>query len=175
MTNQNPYLIHQSLGRPHSCTFTQLCPKFPIGYNGTPHTTPKIAPSGWRNPPQLDVALPWGHPTYQPKQHFTFTRLNRHVTIHYSDRQTDRPTDCIRNMFHPNRPLTLYLMWCRLKTKARFSCFIWLPACNPTKSILMALGLNRAKVSILYYFTLQIAFCCTHNQVHIIVVCWSNL
>ena len=39
--NVDPNLIHRCLNRPHSlmalCTFTQLCNKVPIGYNGMPH------------------------------------------------------------------------------------------------------------------------------------------
>jgi len=73
--------------------------KSPLVAIGRPISTPKLPlPVGGMSP-QLDTALPWIHPTHHTKRHLD--RLNHHITIHYSDRPTDRLTDSTRNMVAP--------------------------------------------------------------------------
>ena len=85
-------------------TVAQRRRKFLFGYNGAPQMRPKSTPS--RGPIAKPHYLPhsWSRPTYDAKRHPD--RIRRFSTMHWTDRQTDRPTDrSFTGKFDDYRPL----------------------------------------------------------------------
>jgi len=89
-------LIHQCLGQPlttpndssiTSCTVTQLCLNFPIGYDA-PYLSPKLPLPMGISIPSSCLILRSNQPTTQ-----TASRFNQLYFHNPPDRQTDRSTD----------------------------------------------------------------------------------
>ena len=80
------------MGRgPRRGAVAHVRPKVLFGYNGTPQIRPKSTPP--RGPIRKPHYLPhaWTRPTYDAEQHPD--PIRRFATMHWTDRQTDRPTD----------------------------------------------------------------------------------
>ena len=92
-----PHLIQQCLGPPHgppqtaAPTVEALSHKVPIGYNGAPQMRPQKYPFPWTDRQIPLPALCLDRPTYDAKRHPD--PIRRFSTIHWTDRETDRPAD----------------------------------------------------------------------------------
>jgi len=86
------------------CTFTQLCNKVLIGYNGMPHIHLRIAPSCMAIATPIYLPHPWTQHIHHTKWHPDQISLFLQHTGH-THRQTDRLTDRISNKTCTNTSL----------------------------------------------------------------------